>query len=230
MMKTVILTFAIIANLSFPLVRSTPHRFEDDFVERTLAIIVRGNKAEITYSIGLNKKTTEKVLKKWSKVDANPPASETTAVLPKTETPATEVDSNDDSGHVLSPKLTKQFHVAAGKFISKNLNVKIGQKQQPLKLISTGPAPRHPFAITLKWELAIPEQQVVDLEIIDSNFLDLDGASRTAIKATGDAMLLQSNASPILIRAKRKLLEELTPKERKEEMSILAKIGFANRQ
>ena len=43
-------------------------------------------------------------------------------------------------------------------------------------------------------------------------------------------MLLQSNASPILIRAQRKLLAELTPGERKDKMAILAKIGFANRQ
>lgn len=72
MMKTVILSLAILANLGFPLVYSKSHRFEDDFVERTLAVIVRGNKAEITYSLGLNKKTTEKILKKWSKLDPAP--------------------------------------------------------------------------------------------------------------------------------------------------------------
>ena len=32
-----------------------------------------------------------------------------------------------------------------------------------------------------------------------------------------------------LIRAQRKLLEKLTPIERKDEMAIIAKIGFANR-
>ena len=42
-------------------------------------------------------------------------------------------------------------------------------------------------------------------------------------------MLLQSNTSPILIRAQRKLLDDLTPGERKDETSIRAKIGFAKR-
>ncbi len=229
MMKTVILSLAILANLGFPLVYSKSHRFEDDFVERTLAVIVRGNKAEITYSLGLNKKTTEKILKKWSKLDPAPSTLGTLAPPSKTKTPANETDSERDSGHVLSPELTKRFHVAAGEVVTKNIDVKIGQLQQPLKLISTGPAPRHPFAITLKWELTIPDGKVIDLKIIDSNFLELDGASRTSIKATGDAMLLQSNTAPILIRAQRKLLEKLTPIERKDEMAIIAKIGFANR-
>ncbi|MGB1930652.1 MAG: hypothetical protein ACPHO8_15185 [Mariniblastus sp.] len=229
MMKTVLISFAIIANLGFPTVWSSSHRFEDDFVEKTLAIIVRGNKAEITYSIGLNKKTAEKVLSEWSKLDANAVSSETTATPLKTEASEIEIEPNSDSGHALSPELTKKLHEAAGKFITKKLNVKIGNEQLPLKLISTGPAPRHPFAVTIKWELAIPEQKVVDFEIVDNNFLGLKGASRTAIKATGDAMLLQSNTSPILIRAQRKLLDDLTPGERKDEMSIRAKIGFAKR-
>ena len=228
-MKTVILALAIIANLGFPPIYPTPHQFEDDFVERTLAVIVRGKKAEITYSIGLNQKTTEKILSKWSKLDAVPATSTTVADSAKTTLPPPKINLDGDSGHILSPEMTKRFQVAAGKFISKNLNVKIGQKPQQLKLISAEPAPRHPFAITLKWELAIPEQKMVELEIIDSNFLDLDGASRTSIKATGDAMLLQSNAAPILIRAQRNLLTKLTPKERKEGMAIRAKIGFANR-
>ncbi len=229
MMKIVILSLAILANLGFPLVYSKSHRFEDDFVERTVAVIVRENKAEITYSIGLNKKTTEKILEKWSKLDLPPSTLGTITSPPKTENPAIEPDSDKDSGHVLSPELTKRFHVAAGTVITKNINVKIDQLRQPLKLISTGPAPRHPFAITLKWEVTIPDGKVIDLEIIDSNFLELDGASRTSIKVTGDAMLLQSNTAPILIRAPRKLLEKLTPKERKDEMAIIAKIGFASR-
>jgi hypothetical protein len=224
-MKLVILAFSIIANLGFPLVHPSSHQFEDDFVERTLAIIIRGNKAEITYSIGLNENTTEKILSKWSKLDA----VTSTAVVapPKPNGPPVQLEK--DSGHALSPELTKRFQGAAGKFITENLKVKIGQKPQQLKLISAEPAPRHPFAITLKWELAIPEQKVVDLQIIDSNFLDLDGASRISLKATGNAMLLQSNAAPILIRAKRTLLAELGLKDRKDEMTVLAKIGFANR-
>lgn len=226
-MKLVILAFSIIANLGFPPVHPTSHQFEDDFVERTLAIIIRGNKAEITYSIGLNENTTEKILSKWSKLDTVTTNS-TAAVAPsKPNGPLVQLEK--DSGHALSPELTKRFQVAAGKFITENLQVKIGQKPQQLKLISAEPAPRHPFAITLKWELAIPEQKVVDLQIIDSNFLDLDGASRISLKATGNAMLLQSNAAPILIRAQRILLAELGLKDRKDEMTVLAKIGFANR-
>lgn len=223
-MKLVILAFSIIANLGFPPVHPSSHQFEDDFVERTLAIIIRGNKAEITYSIGLNGNTTEKILSKWSKLDA----VTSTAVAPsKPNGPPMQLEK--DSGHALSPELTKRFQDAARKFISENLKVKIGQKPQQLKLISAGPAPRHPFAITLKWELAIPEQKVVDLQIIDSNFLDLDGASRISLKATGDAMLLQSNAAPILIRAQRTLLAELGLKDRKDKMTVLAKIGFSSR-
>ena len=114
MMKTAILSLAILANLGFPLIYSKSHRFEDDFVERTLAVIVRGNKAEITYSLGLNKKTTEKILKKWSKLDPAPLTLGTLAPPSKTKTPANETDSERDSGHVLSPELTKRFHVAAG--------------------------------------------------------------------------------------------------------------------
>jgi len=226
-MKLLLLAFSIIANLGLPPVPPTSHQFENDFVERTLAIIIRGKKAEITYSIGLNENTTEKILKKWSSLEAVPSTS-TAAVAPsKPNGPAPKI--KNDTGHALSPELTKRFQVAAGKFITKNLDVKIGQKPQQLKLISAEPAPRHPFAIILKWELEIPEQKVVDLKIIDSNFLDLDGASRISIKAMGNAMLLQSNAAPILIRAQRTLLAELELEERKDEMTVLAKIGFSNR-
>lgn len=66
------------------------------------------------------------------------------------------------------------------------------------------------------------------MEIIDTNFLDFDGASRSAIKVTGNAMLHQSNAAPILIRAERELLEMLTPKERQDAMTIRAKIALAD--
>jgi hypothetical protein len=226
--KIAILAFTLIANLGFPSISATSHEFEDDFIERTLAIIVRGKKAEITYSIGLNGKTAQKIMDEWSKLAVKPASPTPTKGAPDPPGPQPETDPGKNSGHVLSPELMKLFRTAASKFVTENIVVKIGKKSQRLKLISAEPAARHPFAVTLKWEFALPSEKVVDVEIIDTNFLDFDGASRSAIKVTGDAMLHQSNAAPILIRAERELLEMLTPKERQDAMTIRAKIALAD--
>ena len=64
-MKIILIVAMTLGLASSP--RSAPHKFEDDFVERTLAIVIRDNVATAEYSIGLNESTLNQLLDQWEK-------------------------------------------------------------------------------------------------------------------------------------------------------------------
>ena len=65
-MKLLSLICVVIASGSTPAPLSTTvHTFEDGFVERSMAIVVRDRSAHVEYSIGLNESTVREVLVKW---------------------------------------------------------------------------------------------------------------------------------------------------------------------
>ena len=68
--------FLITLTLGLVTTGPTPHEFEDGFVERTLAIVIRDDVATAEYSIALNETTLQNLLDRWQKTEAsNPPAS-----------------------------------------------------------------------------------------------------------------------------------------------------------
>lgn len=69
-MKPVLLSFVLALGLS----STSAHKFEDGFVERTMAIVVRDKTATVEYSVGLNAKTMRDVLDQWE-ADSHKPGS-----------------------------------------------------------------------------------------------------------------------------------------------------------
>jgi len=55
---------ALMCYLAFS-IPTKPHKFEDGFVERTMAVIVRGELAYVEYSVGLNEMTLKEILLEW---------------------------------------------------------------------------------------------------------------------------------------------------------------------
>ncbi len=79
-MKLLCLICVVIASGSIPAPLSPAvHKFEDGFVERSMAIVVRDRSAHVEYSIGLNESTVREVLVKWEP-GANPSNSASSGV------------------------------------------------------------------------------------------------------------------------------------------------------
>ena len=115
---------------------SAPHKFEDGFVERTLAIVIRDNAATAEYSIALNQSTLNELLDQWKKeADSRQPepsestSAKTTAKLQscdgsksdtETETfidpkPDSRIEiSEPESTTQSSPKLHPKLHTKGG--------------------------------------------------------------------------------------------------------------------
>lgn len=57
--------------INAPSTRPVVHKFEDGFVERSVAIVVRNRTAYVEYSIGFNESTLRDILASWNQADAN---------------------------------------------------------------------------------------------------------------------------------------------------------------
>ena len=180
------------------------HDIPDNFAERTLAIVVRDRTAFITYRAGLNVKTMRNLLQKWNLPD-------------------------DQYSETLSEsKLSENFRQAAFGQLASGLKISIDGKPLTVEKISCEPSSRHHFSLIANYKIGLgTSSKPIDLEVTDNNFPDQQGAIRCSLKAMGKAMVLRSNAAPIIVRAKRHELEKLTPIQRKEASSIKVKLGFS---
>jgi hypothetical protein len=82
----------------------------------------------------------------------------------------------------------------------------------------------------VQFKFKIPAGEKSTLTFFDGNFAELNGAIRLAIKTSGRAMLLRSNAAPILLRADRVELGELDAKERQASCALSATIVVGESQ
>ena len=184
-------------------VPTSAHEIPDNFVERTVAVVVRDNVAELTYSAGLNFKTMRSLLQQWG--------------LP----------SHQYAENVGDEELSKHFRQAAFNRLSTGLQVTRDGQLLKLKKLTCEPSSRHHFSLIARYQMDLGEPaQPISLELTDKNFPSQQGAIRCALKATGTAMVLQSNVAPIIVRAKRHELKYQTPKERTAVSQIKAKLGF----
>lgn len=234
---------------------STPvHKFEDDFVERTMAVIVRDQRAIVEYSVGLNANTLEDVLQDWDKNaqpgdDSIPPPQSSTTNQPPTKKVAkagserSTKSSSDpvpdiaaasagqdsetgDSAHQIDADLLNRFKRLAPQRILDRIEVTCnGQTIIPHSL-TLGPAPQHPFVLVVKFEFDLPPGNANDLQIRDKNFRSQSGAVRYALKAKGNAMLLKSNQAPILIRAQRVELAGLSPEQTEQSTTTNCRLAI----
>ena len=187
-----------------PLVFNTSaHEIPDNFVERTVAVVVRDNVAFLTYSAGLNIKTMRSLMQQWG--------------LPP-EQYAKKIGDDE---------LSKRFRQAAFARLSGRLQVTRDGQPLELKKLTCEPSARHHFSMIARYQIDLGEAaQPILLELADNNFPSLQGAIRCSLKATGTAMVLQSNVAPIIVRAKRHELKDKSLKERAAASHIKAKLGF----
>lgn len=84
-MKTILF---IALTLGLVPTRPAPHEFEDGFVERTFAIVIRDNLATAEYSIGLNESTMQELLDHWQSPEVTDSPTEDEQLLHKTPSPS----------------------------------------------------------------------------------------------------------------------------------------------
>ncbi len=93
-MKTVLSIALTLLAVAYP----APHEFEDGFVERTFAIVIRDNLATAEYSIALNESTLKEILDQWQ----SPEVGQT----PKNKQPSLEtatIKPDAGSGPLIAP-------------------------------------------------------------------------------------------------------------------------------
>lgn len=183
---------------------SVAHEIPDKFVERSLSIVVRDQVAFLTYRAGLNIKTMRTLMREWS--------------LP----PGQYAETLSDE------QLSKHFRDAAFDQIARGLKVSLDGQPVVLHKIDCEPSPRHHFSLVAKYKIDLGESsKPFEFEVIDENFPTQQGAIRCSLKAMGNAMVLQSNVAPIMVRAERHELENLSASQRKAVCSVKVKLAFS---
>jgi hypothetical protein len=207
----------------------------DDYVERTLAVIVRGREVSIEFCVGVNERTLRKMLTRGLQDNSLEPDSlekknalasgrdQSTAVdvsLPIAAKPLTSLDLEQ-----LHERLRRTYF---NKLLD-DLRVTVNNQESELTKVSIEQSARHHFSWVAKYAFQIPSgQKMFDLTIQDNSFPEYNGAVRYALKATGSAMVLKSNVAPIIVRSKRFELANLNADERSATCRISASLGFAD--
>jgi len=220
------------------------HEFEDGFIERSVAVVVRDNLARLEYSIGLNPSTRQELINFWQ-------STGDTAIQSSEGSQATEdVD----------------FLQLAAIHLRHRLVIRVDNQRIDAKLVSALPSSRHHVDVTvaLEFELPLAEAGVpIAIEIVDGNFLGIThrqpqvarsvtekndpdavkqqkiscdqgrllpapfgGGFRYAFKTAGCAVLSRSNVASILIRADRHLDANYSQAELDIAFKIEAEVAY----
>ena len=184
------------------------HELEDGFIERAVQIVVRDQTASVSYFIGINEATQAELV---AKLAPNTPSTDSQLIDSLTE-------ENLKSPQALLHQLAE------------GLNVMIGETRVTVKPVTIEPAAKHHFTWVARMKFQLAESKSTEITINDENFTQHDGAARYSIKALGTAMILKSNTAPIIIRAKRHLLDSLPELQRKEVCQIKATLAIAGQR
>lgn len=225
------------------------HRYEDDYIERAFAVVVKDRTAICEYSVGLNTKTANKLLKqiqqrqlqaksKESPQKKGKPSKDPTPEKePETTAPTNEIESATDSSnsqegspasgeHLTDPDTIRQFSKLSAFWLEHGMVVTCNGKPTKLTKIKLTPEARHPFSMTIQFEFQIEVAPSSDsprtgnLKIQDRMFPQFDGAVRYAIKTRGNSMLARSNVAPILVRADRVELKQVAKQAGERGMKV----------
>ncbi len=222
------------------------HEFEDDFVERSVAVVVRDTVARLEYSIGLNPNTKQQLMKFWQATDLARDDAES-APSKKTETATPKAD----------------FYQLAADHLSRRLNIFVNQQPIQPTLVSSLPSSRHHVDVTVILEFKLPatdSQPLTAIEINDGNFFrpgqnqqkiappqaktsggsaksreivpnaphllpaPFGGGFRHAFKTRGSTVIESSNVASILIRADRQMDCDLTDAQLELAFTIKAEV------
>ena len=180
------------------------HEIPDKFVERSLSIVVRDQVALLTYRAGLNIKTMRTLMQEWG--------------LP----PGQYAETLSDE------QLSEIFRNAAFDQIARGLKASLDGQPLVLQKIDCEPSSRHHFSLVARYKIDLGKSsKPFKFEVIDENFSTQQGAIRCSLKAMGNAMVLQSNVAPIMVRAERHELESLSASKRKDVCSVKVRLVFS---
>ncbi len=227
--------------------KANGHEFEDGFVERSVAVVVRDNVARLEYSIGLNPNTRQQLIKFWQSTDGVESGTE-----------------SDDGEKTESTQQKVDFYQLAADHLSRRLEIVVNKQRVQPKLISALPSSRHHVDVTVVLEFILPatEAQVpIAIEIADGNFFrkrtgrqenagatletyhdvsrpqritrdaphlwpaPFGGGFRYALKTMGSTVINSSNIASILIRADRHIDDDFTDAQLERAFRIKAKVS-----
>jgi len=220
------------------------HEFEDGFVERSVAVVVRDEVARLEYSIGLNPSTRQQLIEFWQSTDGL--EGETKGSL------------EEVSG---SGQQSVDFFQLAADHLSRRLDIVVDNQPVEHTIISALPSSRHHVDVTVTLEFNLPSvdgQIPIMIEITDGNFFGrpmakeelppvtqknrrsvakskkttrtepapFGGGFRYALKTAGSTVLSSSNVASILIRADRHLDDNLSDQQLDTAFKIKAKVAY----
>ncbi len=192
-----------------------------------MAIIVRDQTATVEYSVGLNAKTMQDILDDWNRESQKTEleASSKTPAQPKLDPTTTKPNPDPETEDPIDAALLARFKKIAAEKIAERIEVTCDGRKIIPTAVELGPTPVHPFLLVVKFEFHLPVSRGIELKVDDRNFPDQTGAVRYALKAKGNSMLLKSDAAPILIRADRVELADMSSDERATCTKISAKLA-----
>ena len=136
-------TLAISLYLSFALFiasgEADGHEFEDGFVERSVAVVVRENVARLNYSIGLNPRTRQRLIEFWQSSDDFEDAPQGSL----------EKESGSERHKV-------DFFQLAADHLSRRLDIVVDNQRIEYEVISALPSSRHHVDVTVVLEFKLP--------------------------------------------------------------------------
>ncbi len=166
---------------------------------------------------------TESLAESAPKPDEFGTVKKSSAVPQRPVEPARDGEGEEDDNPI-QQQLLAELQSLGPEQIARGVVVTCDGKPLKIRNVTADLAPRHPFVLVVKFEFEIPATKSAILEIKDQNFREQTGAVRYAIKALGNLMLVKSDAAPIIIRAKRLELAELSKKETISKTSISAQL------
>ena len=147
--------------------KSGAHEFEDGFVERSVAVVIRDNIAIVEYSIGLNPDTKVQLIDFWMS-QAAPAVAATGEEVGE--------DIGRETGDAVSPSspaTSADFLRLAGENVCRRLRVLVGDDPVTPRLISSLASSRHHVDVTVTMEFPLPLKGAsvpTLIEISDMNF------------------------------------------------------------
>lgn len=214
---------------------AAPHVYADNYIDRSVSIVIRDQTARIEFSVAMNDTTIRRLMQQWQ----SPPMSEepdsrasstsknleeSQAVVPKEETATNRLPKDASNEFANDSKLVAEFRKVVATHIAKDLLVTFEKEPVTIREVNPDTPPRHHMSATVQFEFDLPASKIVDLSVVDSNFSNFDGGARYALKVGGNLVMSKSNVAPILVRADRIEFADLSKSARAQVCKIKAQI------
>ena len=173
------------------------HELPDNTLVRNIQITCQADTVLVSYEIGMNPNTLAEL---YEAAEEAPPLE---------QDPAKQAQQFID-----------ELHAA----LAKNLELRIGEEAVELELQSSEPAPKHHLTARFVFQAAIdqwPDQ--AKLSLADTNWLDLDGTAKVAVRGKR-VRVSEANAALLIVRASPIELGPLKLEERAEMLTIRATV------